>query len=327
MPTTRKPRAGSLQFWPRKRAKRIYARVRSFAKLKETKLLGFAGYKVGMTHVLHIDNRKASTTKNEQISCPVTIIECPNIKIASIRFYKNSPSTYGLRLLGEVFANKLDKELSRKIKIGKKIKKKIEDFKEFDEVRVNVYTQPKLTGIGKKKPELFELRIGGSKEEQFKYATENLGKEIKIEEVFKPGQQIDIHAITKGKGYQGVVKRYGVSLRSHKSEKSRREAVKAPEGIGKIKFTAPMAGRMGYHTRTEFNKWLIKISDKINEINPKGGFINYGLVKNNYILVRGSIPGHKKRIVIITEPIRPNKLIPQNAPDITYTSLDSKQGR
>ena len=327
MPTIRKPRAGSLQFWPRKRAKREYARVRSYKKSKENKLLGVPGYKAGMTHVLHIDNRKASLTKGTEISCPVTIIECPNIKIASIRFYKDSPSTYGLKLMGEVFTEKLDKELSRKIKLPKKKNKNIDDFKDFDEVRVNVYTQPKLTGIGKKKPEFFEMRIGGNKEEQLKYATENLGKEVKITDVFRPGQQVDIHGVTKGKGYQGVVKRMGVGLRSHKSEKAIRGAVTAPEGISKIKYTAPMAGRMGYHLRTEFNKWLIKISEKPEEVNPKGGFINYGLVKNNYIIVKGSIPGPKKRIMIVTDPMRPNKLIPNSAPDITHISLESKQGR
>ncbi len=326
MPTTRKPRAGSLQFWPRKRAKKETARVRSYKKSKENKLLGFPGYKVGMTHVLYVDNRKTSLTKGNQISCPVTVIECPNIKIASIRFYKNSPSTYGIRLIGEVFADKLDKELSRKIKINKS-KKKVDDFKDFDEIRVNIYTQPKLTGIGKKKPELFELRIGGNKEDQLKYAKENLGKEISVSDIFKPGQQIDAHSVTKGKGYQGVVKRYGVGLRSHKSEKSRRESVKSSEGIAKIKFTAPMAGRMGYHLRTEFNKWIIKIADNAKEINPKGGFINYGIVKNNYILIKGSIPGPKKRLIILTDPMRSNKLIPSNAPDITHISLDSKQGR
>tara|TARA_Y100000031_G_scaffold105561_1_gene116191 strand:+ start:20860 stop:21840 length:981 start_codon:yes stop_codon:yes gene_type:complete len=326
MPTIRKPRAGSLQFWPRKRAKRQYARVRSYKKSKEPKLLGFPGYKVGMTHILHIDNRKTSLTKGTEISCPVTIIECPNIKIASIRFYKNSLSAYGYKLLGEVFAEKLDKELGRKIVLGKS-KKTIEDFKNFDEIRVNVYTQPKLTGIGKKKPELFELRIGGSKKEQLNYAKENLGKEIKVADIFKPGQQVDSHSVTKGKGYQGVVKRFGVGLRSHKSEKTIRGAVTAPEGLARIKFTAPMAGRMGFHLRTEFNKWLMKISDKAEEINPKGGFIHYGLVKTNFILLRGSLPGPKKRMIILTDPMRANKLIPNSAPDITHISLESQQGR
>lgn len=327
MPQTSKPRCGSLQFWPHKRAKREYPRIRSFVTSKANKLLGFPGYKAGMTNIQHIDSRKETLTKGEQINCPVTVIECPNIKISSIRFYKNDPAAYGLKVIGEVSADKQDKELQRKIKLHKQQKHKLEDFKDFDELRVNVHTMPKLAGFGKKKPELFELKIGGSKEEQLKFATAHLGKEINVSEVFQPGQQVDVHSITKGQGFQGVVTKHGVSLRQHKSEKSRRAAVTAPEGINKVKFTAPMAGKIGYHLRTEYNKWVMKVSDKLEEVNPKGGFVNYGLIKNSYVLLKGSVPGHKKRMILLTDARRPNRLIPKNAPDITYTSTDSKQGK
>ena len=63
MPHIRRPRKGTLQFWPRKRAKRTFARVRTFPQAKESKLLGFAGYKVGMTHVMITDNKPTSQTK------------------------------------------------------------------------------------------------------------------------------------------------------------------------------------------------------------------------------------------------------------------------
>ncbi|MCK5630480.1 MAG: 50S ribosomal protein L3, partial [Nanoarchaeota archaeon] len=64
---------------------------------------------------------------------------------------------------------------------------------------------PSLTGIGKKKPEMFEIAVGGNKEDQLNYAKSMLGKEINVADVFKGGQQLDIHAITKGKGVQGPV--------------------------------------------------------------------------------------------------------------------------
>lgn len=60
MSTIRKPRAGSLQFWPRKRAKRPYTRVRRWNSTNQVQLLGFAGYKVGMTHAVFKDNRNNS---------------------------------------------------------------------------------------------------------------------------------------------------------------------------------------------------------------------------------------------------------------------------
>lgn len=320
MPNVRKPRSGSLQYWPRKRAKRQYARIRSWAKLQESKLLGFAGYKVGMSHALITDNKKTSMTKGQEIFCPLTIIECPPLKTASIRFYKNT--TYGLKLFSEIFSEKLDKELERKITLPKKIKKKIEDIKDFDDITMLVYTQPKLTGIGKKKPEIFEVAIGGNKEEKIKYAKEKLGKEINVNEVLVGGQQLDIHSVTKGKGFQGAVKRFGISIRSHKSEKG----IRTPGSLGGWKGQAHFmwkiahAGGMGGHLRTEHNKWLLKIGDKANEINMKGGFLGYGVVKNPYILIKGSIPGPKKRLIRFNFPTRPDRRIPNEAPAIQYIS-------
>ena len=61
MPTKRWPRRGSLQYWPRKRAKSPVARVKAWANVKDPILLGFAGYKAGMTHVMAVDNTKNHT--------------------------------------------------------------------------------------------------------------------------------------------------------------------------------------------------------------------------------------------------------------------------
>ena len=325
MPNIRKPRKGSLQFWPRRRAKREYARVRSWAKLKEAKPLGFAGYKVGMTHVMVNDSRKTSLTKGEDISFPVTIIECPPIKTASIRFYKKY--TNGLKVVSEVFADKVDKELGRKIIIPKKINKKPEDVKDFDFVRILAYTQPKLIGI-KKKPEIFEIGLGGGKEEQLKYAKEILGKEININDVFAEGQQLDIHAVTTGKGFQGAVKRFGIGLKSHKSEKSRRTpgSLGPWKGQGHVMWRVAHAGRMGFHLRTEYNKQLMKIGAKPEDVNQKGGFLRYGVIKNPYILVKGSVIGPTKRIVRFNHAIRQNKKIPPEPVVMPYLSVESKQG-
>ena len=134
MPTIRRPRKGSLQFWPRRRSKRVFARVRSWTKIKDAKPLGFAGYKVGMTHLIITDDRKTSTTKGMGIFCPATIIECPPLKTASIKFYKNT--TNGLKVASETLAENLDKELGTKIAIPKKSdKKKDEKEKDFDFIR------------------------------------------------------------------------------------------------------------------------------------------------------------------------------------------------
>ncbi len=297
MPQPHVPRHGTLQFWPRKRAKRIYARIRT-PSLPEKGLSGFAGYKVAMTHCSLIDNRATSMTKNEEIFCPVTIIECPSLKVASVRFYKKTPS--GLLLVSEILS-KPDKELERKIAIPKKTKEGIEEaekgLENYDDLRLLVYTQPKLVGL-KKKPELFEIAIGGKDiKEKFGYAKAVFGKEVAVKDVLKEGQHLNVYSVTKGKGFQGPVKRFGISLRQHKSEKTKR----GPGSLGSWgsprTWTVAHAGQMGFHQRMEHNKLLVKVSDKPEEINSASGFKGYGVVKNPYLLVKGSIPGPAKRLI------------------------------
>ncbi len=323
MPQIRRPRRGSLQIWPRVRAKRIYPKIRSHLKLYPNSISSFIGYKAGMTHITFQDNFPASPTKGETVTWPITILECPPLKTYSLRFYKKTPD--GLALISEIFNKKITKDLLRKIKPSKKENSIPETY---DEIRLLAYSQPSLTGIGKKKPEMFETLIPGEdNEEKINFAKSLFDKDIKISDFFKEGDILDVHAVTKGKGFQGTVKRYGVKILQHKSEKKKR-------GIGtlgswhpaKVQFSVAQPGKMGYHTRTEYNKTLLKISDKPNEINPKGGFVNYGLIKSLYILIKGSIPGPQKRPIIISKAIRPTKK-QAKLPEIQYISLTSKQSK
>ena len=302
MPKPHRPRHGSMQFWPRVRAKRESSRVRTWKSSSEAKLMGFAGYKAGMGHVIYTDNKPHSMTKGEDIACPVTIVECPPIKLIGIQFYKNS--SYGLKTVSQIFAQNLDKNLERTLQMPKKNQGK--EAQDFDDLRLIVHTQPSLTGIGKKAPEVFQIGIGGNKEDKLKFAKENLGKEVAISDVFKEGQLIDIHAVTKGKGFQGPVKRFGVNIRSHKSEKTKRGpgSLGPWKGQGHVMYRVAHAGKMGYHLRTHYNQWLMKISSKPEEVKSSSGLQNYGNVKNSYVLIKGSVQGPKKRLVMLTSPIR-----------------------
>jgi len=317
-----------MQYWPRKRAKRAYARVKSWPSSGKAKLLGFAGYKAGMTTLTYLENRKRSKSKGEEVAVPATVIECPPLKIASIRLYKLDAS--GLKLKDEIYG-KVDNELKRKIPSPKKPdEKKLEGLNPADyyDIRVNVYTQPKMSAVGKKKPELFEVALGGSNEDRLKFAKENLGKEVFVNNVFDEGQLLDFHAVTKGKGFQGPVKRFGIGLTSHKAEKARRNpgSLGGWKAQGHFMYRIAHAGQTGYHTRTEYNKWLLKVSDKPEEVNPKGGFIRYGDVKGYYIIVKGSVQGPAKRLVRFNLASRPDKNVPTEKPNITYINQESKQG-
>lgn len=313
-----KSRSGSMQFWPRKRAGRIYARVRHWPSQKEAKLLGFAGYKVGMCHAMVVDNRKHSNTKGEEISVPLTIVECPPLRVYGIRFYAHSPD--GDKILTDVTV-KAEKELGRKIPLQKKAESKSVDSVDLKEVcrtTLVCYTQPKLSGIGKKKPELFEIAIGGNVEEQLAFAKDKLGKELTVKDVLKDGMLLDVHAVTKGKGLQGPVKRFGVAIRQHKAEKTKRGPGSLGAWCGQqhMMYRVAHAGQLGFQTRTEFNKWLIKVEEDLEKLNRPGGFKHYGVVKNPCMLVKGSLGGATKRLVRFTYATRPMKNIPNDAPQI-----------
>ncbi|MBC8500445.1 MAG: 50S ribosomal protein L3 [DPANN group archaeon] len=303
MPTIKKPRSGSLQFWPRKKAKRIYARVRSWSKSKQAKPLAFLGYKVGMTHLIGLVENKYSHLKGEELFVPATIVECPPLKIFSTRFYKSEKGA--LQIKKEIFF-KTEKNLSRKIKIPKENSKELEKInpKEYETITITIYTQPWKAGYGKKKPELVEVALGGTNQEKLDFIKQNFDKEIEIRSVFEEGQVVDVHVITKGKGFQGPVKRLGIGLKSHKSEKGRR----APGSLGPWKrqqhilWRVAHAGQTGFHQRTEYHKQILEISD---EIEKRGkNFHKYGNIKSTYILLHGSLPGPKKRAIIMTTSIR-----------------------
>ncbi len=331
MAKARSPRHGSMQFWPRKRARRIYPRVRSWAN-KELGIQGFMGYKAGMTHVIAIDNRKNSLTKNQEIALPVTVIEVPPMELIGVKIYKNTLEGYKTV---KSFLFKKFKDLEKRL-----MQRKIHDISELDALmdKINdplfdVYallaTKPSLTGIGKKKSDIIEISLGkGSIQEKIGIIKEYLNKPITIENIFKNGQLIDVHAVTKGKGLQGPVKRFGVSLRSHKSEKT----IRGPGSLGpwnaqgKIMWRVAKAGQMGYHTRTEYNKKIIGIF-KPEQVNPKGGFLRYGLVRNDVLLVYGSVPGPAKRPIVLTQPIRLPKNPWIDPIEVKYIDQSSKQGK
>jgi len=303
MGTTSKPRAGSLQFWPRKRARKFLPSVNWQAiKADSFKLLGFIAYKVGMTSCAVKDSTSNSLTKDKQIMIPVTILELPSMKIFSVRFYKHK------KVMKEILAEGAEKELKKKVKLSKKKPEKIEDVKDYDDVRVIVYSLVKKTGI-KKTPDLIEIALGGSLDEKINFIKDNLGKEILASEILKEVNLVDVRGLTKGKGLQGPVKRFGISLRQHKSEKGVRKAGSiGPWHPAYVTFRVPMAGQLGMFSRINYNSKVIslgKISEK--DINPERGWKNFGKIKTEYLIVDGSVQGPSKRVVLITLPLRPTK--------------------
>ncbi|MEM4221950.1 MAG: 50S ribosomal protein L3, partial [archaeon] len=264
--------------------------------------------KAGMTSVVVRDMYENSPSYGQEVVVPCTILECPPLFAYGLRVYVSEKGA--LRCLTEIIVEG-EKEINRKTKalkqknIDEKKKKIEENMSKIKEVRLLFSTLPKEAAL-KKTPEIFELTIcGGTIEEKIKYGFEKLGKKIKIGEIFKEGQFVDAIGITKGKGTQGPVKRFGIKIQTRKTKGHRRHVgCLGAWHPARVLYTVPMAGQLGYQRRTEWNKQILKIGTNPEEINPLGGIPNYGLVNSEYVLIKGSIPGPKKRLVILRFALR-----------------------
>lgn len=309
------PRRGSMAFYPRVRAKKQTPTIK--AKGKEAKALSFLGYKVGMTQVLGKDEHKGSITFGHDVAMPVTIVEVPEMKVLGIRAYVKDD--IGHTVYGDVLADNFEKEIERKInnfkkkseknknKETKKKNRTIADFeKDLEKIEyftLLVNTKPKEIKL-KKTPELVEVNIGGKKEEQLNYAKEKIGKSINVEDVFNEGEFLDVKGVTKGKGIQGVIKRFNVRIQRPKAKTRRIVGSISPWNPSTVMYTVARPGQMGYHNRTEYNKRLLKISDKPDEVNGSG-FSGYGKVQGKFVIIKGSIPGPSKRCIAMRKGTRP----------------------
>ena len=327
------PKRGSLAYLPRGRAASEVGRIRFWPRVEEGPiLLGFMGYKAGMTHVSMIEDKEGSPNFGKEIIRPTTVIDTPPITICAIRAYVKNQN--GLQTFTEAWMKNPPKDLGRTLTLPKYFdpeegfKKMEENLEKIAEFRLLAVTQPRLASVPKKKTDLMEVKIdGGSIKEQIEYAKKLLGKNVSITDTFKQGQLVDVVSVSRGKGFQGPVKRWGVKILPRKSRKTKRGvAVIGPWHPTRVLYTVPRAGQMGYFQRTEYNKRILKIGIDGSDITPKGGFLRYGPVRGTYIALDGSVPGPAKRLVRLRYPARPPKRVSETPPKITHTSLESPQG-
>ena len=268
-----------------------------------------------MMHVFVKNETPKTTSFGQEISLPATIVECPPIKVFGIRAYGKNENGFGTRVLTEITTEKTEKHFQRAIHSFKKKHEKQKEKKgaekkeaktvadlekmkgEIIELRLLVHTQPYLTNFGKKKPEISEIGLNGSMGEQFSFAKEQLGKTISVNDVFENGQMIDVKAVTKGKGFAGVIKRHRVKMQRHKAKKPRTVGAISPWHPPTVMWTVARPGQLGYHARTEFNKQVLEVGNATKKITPTSGFAHYGRVQNDFLLVLGSIPGPAKRCI------------------------------
>jgi large subunit ribosomal protein L3 len=123
------------------------------------------------------------------------------------------------------------------------------------------------------------------------FATElSSGDEVKVEDVFQEGQYVSVSGLTKGKGFQGVVKRHGfagVGQATH----GQHNRLRAPGSIGAASTPARvfkgmrMAGQMGNTRVTIHNLEVVKV-----------------MAEDGVLVVKGAVPGHRGSFVEIRKP-------------------------
>ena len=323
-------------FSPRSRAASEVPRFNSWPDDEgQPGLQGFAGYKAGMSHLVMINDKPNSPREGMEETVPVTVLETPPMRVVALRAYEDTP--YGARPLTEVWADEFHPELDRALDLPgshdadaaeEQIHRALADG-DLAGVHAVTHTVPgALDGVPKKRPDVMENRVGGgSLDDRVEFGLDHVGGEYAATDVFRAGEYADVAAVTKGKGTQGPVKRWGVQKSKGKHSRQgwrRRIGNLGPWNPSRVRSTVPQQGQMGYHQRTELNKRLIDIGDE--DVTVDGGFVNYGEVDGPYTLVKGSVPGPEKRIVRLRPAVRPNDQ-PRLDPEVRYVSTATNQGQ
>lgn len=305
-------RKGSLAFRPRKRANSQMPRINFWPASTDKRLLGFAGYKAGMTHYTYIDDSN-SPNKGNEVTSAGTIVEVPPMMVFGIRGMKKG------KCVGDMIVS--DEKILREM--GMKQQKKNElKSDSVEDVFVLAYARPKMCNFGKKRIEKMEIAVGGKDAaEKLEYAKTLIGKEVKFADVFKIGEYLDCVLITTGKGWAGTVKRFGTSVQRRKATGKRRHiGTLGAWHPGYVQYTVPRPGQLGYNKRTELNRRVVKIGGV--DLNPKGDFPHYGKLQTDSVLMAGSIGGPVKRLIRFRKATRKTEM---KVPDVKYISVESKQ--
>ncbi|XP_075591134.1 uncharacterized protein LOC142598045 [Dermatophagoides farinae] len=330
------PRHGSLGFLPKKRCRRGHGRIKAFPADNASKpchLTAFMGYKAGMTHVVREINRPGSNLHKKDVVEAVTIIETPDMYVVGLVGYIETPR--GLKPIKTLWADHLSDEFRRRFykkwytskkkaftNYEKRAISKEETIKLIKDkcsvVRVIAHTQPSLTPVGVKKAHINEIQVnGGSISDKVDFALGLFEKPVSVNSVFETNENIDTISINKGKGTQGVIKRWGVTRLPRKTHRGlRKVACIGAWHPARVQFQVARRGQMGYHHRTEMNKKIYRIGNgddasnattscDITEksITPMGGFPHYGIVKNNFLMIKGTVAGPRKRVITLRKPI------------------------
>merc|ERR1711998_699095 len=355
-----RPRHGSLGFLPKKRCTKTKGKIKSFPlddASAKPHLTAFMGYKAGCTHILRDVDKAGSKAHKKEVVEAVTVIEAPPMVVVGMVGYYETPR--GLKSGCTVWAQHLSNECKRRFykNWGASEKKKaftrytkkytegtgIEAEKEKLQkyctiLRLICHTQIDKLNFRQKKAHICEVQVnGGSMADKIEFAEALFEKTVSIDSVFEQNEMIDTIAITKGKGYGGVVK---LPRKTHKG--LRKVACIGSWHPSRVKYSVARAGQNGYHHRTELNKKVYRIAKgvrgaddtivqnnattefdlTVKGITPLGGFPHYGEVNEDYIMIKGACPGVKRRLITMRKSLV-SQTSRNSLEEITLKSIDT----
>ena len=360
----KKPRQGHLGFLPKRRTRHHKGRIRSFPKDDSTKkphLTAFAGFKAGMTHILREVERVGSQLHKKEIVEAVTVIETPPMRVVGMVGYIET--LRGLRALTTMWAENLNNEFKRRFyKNWYRSKKKC--FTQYAEkmksdtkmsqnvlgrmkkycsvIRLICHTQPSKLNNVQKSANVYEIQVnGGDVSAKVDFGYSLFEKEITVDQVFENMEHIDVLGVTKGHGVTGVVKRFGVKKLPRKTHRGlRRVGCIGAWHPANVQWTVARTGNYGYHHRTEQNKRIYRLGKggaddngmteydlTKKNITPMGGFPRYGMVLNDFVMIKGCCVGTKKRPLVLRKTLHNRTTRAQNQPlHIKFIDTSSKMG-
>merc|ERR1712184_169923 len=216
-------------------------------------------------------------------------------------------------------------------------------------IRAICHTQMKGLSLRQKKAHLIEIQVnGGDIAAKVDWVKDNFEKEVAVNSVFNRDEMIDCIGITKGRGYHGVTSRWHTKKLPRKTHKGlRKVACIGAWHPSRVAFSVARSGQKGYHHRTEINKKVyrvgagyhtvdgkeirnngateVDITDK--SINPVGGFVHYGLVKNDFVMIKGGVCGPKKRAITLRKSLlKQTKRAALEEVNLKFIDTTSKMG-
>jgi len=306
---------------------------------KPVHLTAFIGFKAGMTHIVREVDKPGSKVNKKEVVEAVTFLETPPMVIVGVVGYIDTPrgprmfKSVWAEHLSEDCKRRFYKNWgkSKKKAFSKNAKKwQDEDGKKSIEadfakmkkyctvIRVLAHTQMKLMKHREKKAHIMEIQVnGGNVSDKVDWAKEHLEKQILVDTVFAEDEMIDAIGVTKGHGFKGVTSRWNTKKLPRKTHKGlRKVACVGAWHPSRIGYGVARAGQKGYHHRTEINKKIYRIGKSAlsgdgkkngstdydlteKTINPMGGFPHYGLVNQDFIMIKGACIGHKKRPITL----------------------------